>query len=630
MREVVADAQRLLRACADTSVRWKWLGTVVLVCLGGLLAALAPLALKGMVDALTTNGSASTGPTSAAVLLLGLTYILALGTGRVIAELRPLLAGTAEQRLLARLAHRIFSHLLDLPMQFHLSRRSGELVHAVHMASRGCQLLTTHLVNSVLPVLVEIVAIGLILAQLGQPALVACFAATALAYLTVFSAASLTITARAQQVSDASMGVNATLTDALANYETIKTFAAEPTFLTRLAGATKLLELRWHRLYLLRARIGGLVAVIFTLSVAASLGLAASAVDSGTLTIGGFVLANVYMLQVVRPLETLGSATRDISQALGWISPALDLLRQPTESSSGTLAAPSVAGASIVTPSKHGAAPHAAPSIRFERVWFAHDAGRPVFRGLRLQIPSGSTMGIVGTSGSGKSSLARLLMRLHEPQSGRILLDGIPIQSLSHSLLRSLVAMVPQDTTLFNETLAYNIGVGRPGASQAEIEQAAQRAQLHHIVAALPAGYDTVVGQRGLKLSGGERQRVAIARALLKAPPVMVLDEATSMLDSRTEAAILHELQAATARTTTIMIAHRLSTVQRADNIVVLGAGRIVEQGTHAALLAQGGAYAALWNRQMRDGSPPDQNCPLLPKRVRSRARSVASRRRCA
>jgi ATP-binding cassette subfamily B protein len=317
--------------------------------------------------------------------------------------------------------------------------------------------------------------------------------------------------------------------------------------------------------------------------------LAGDAVATGSLTVGGFVLANVYMLQLVRPLEMLGAAARDIAQSLGFVRPLLDILREPAEPPAMTVDA---------GPAPHAAGAGAGPALRFEKVCFGYDPQRPVLQGLDLEIPAGLTVAIVGASGSGKSSLVRLLLRLYRPQSGRILLDGCPIDALPAADLRARIGLVPQDTALFHDTIATNIGLGRPGAGADEIALAAGHAQLHAFIAALPAGYGTMVGERGLQLSGGERQRIAIARALLRRPDLYVFDEATSMLDSRTEAALLRDLRMLTAGRTTMIIAHRLSTVVHADEIVVLDHGRIAERGRHAELLERGGIYARLWRQQ--------------------------------
>ena len=355
-------------------------------------------------------------------------------------------------------------------------------------------------------------------------------------------------------------------------------------------------------------RLGLAVTATFTLSVATALVLAANGVAQGTLTIGGFVLANIYMLQIVRPLEVLGAAARDVSQAIGFIRPLLGVLDLPREATEGKQAVvtgtircerPESNLAAVTAGANHAKG----PSIRFENISFAYDPQRPVLKGLDLDIAAGRALAVVGASGSGKSSLIRLLLRLYEPQAGRILLGSRPIETMGVDQVRSIVGLVPQDTVLFNDTVCNNIGLGKPGAHRKEIELAARRAQLHDLITSLPDGYDTMVGERGLKLSGGERQRVAIARVLLKAPRIFVFDEATSMLDSQTEAAILHDLKSISDGCTTITIAHRLSTVRHADEIAFLDQGEIKELGPHASLLSRRGAYAALWQRQMHDGT---------------------------
>ena len=581
---------------------------MLLVVAGSLLAALAPLALKGMVDAVSAaRPGASATLSDAPLLLLGAAYLLALCGGRLLTELRPLLAGAAEQRLYGRLTRRFFGHMLDLPLAFHVDRGTGALAHSLVLATTGCQLVVAHLLNSIVPVLIEVVTVAAVLASLHQPGLVATFAFTAIAYLVVFAAAAGRLTQRAHGVSRASLATHATLTDSLLNCEAIKCFVAEPAVRRHMASATEDLERQWLQLHGLRVRIGLAVAATFTVSVAVSLLLAGDAVARGTLTVGGFVLANIYMLQIVRPLEVLGSAVRDVSQALGFVQPLIEVLQEPTEAQAQQLmcAPPRAAagGSARVKPTRrHATSFQQSSGVRFQAVHFAYDAARPVISGLELDIAAGTRLAIVGISGSGKSSLVRLLLRLYQPQSGCIRLDGTPIDALPAHELRAMIGLVPQDTILFNDSFARNIGIGRPGATRDQIEQAARRAQLHDFIASLPAGYDTQVGERGLKLSGGERQRVAIARAVLKRPRLYVFDEATSMLDSQTEAAILRDLLTVSAGCTTITIAHRLSMVMHADDIAVLDQGRVAERGRHAVLLAQGGLYARLWHRQMQGG----------------------------
>jgi ATP-binding cassette subfamily B protein len=327
---------------------------------------------------------------------------------------------------------------------------------------------------------------------------------------------------------------------------------------------------------------------VFAVALLACLTIAAEAVAKGQLSVGGFVLTSVYMLQLVRPLETLGMAARDLARAKGFMRPLIDILAEPPEAwteRSDCAAA-------------KWRAPASAPSIRFENVSFGYDSETPVIAGLDLEIPAGRTTAIVGRSGCGKSSLVRLLLRLHEPQEGRILIDGHPIESVPTAELRAMIGFVPQEAGLLQASVRNNIALGRPKATSQNIESATRRAQLHHLVDALPRGYDTPLGERGQTLSGGERQRLAIARAMLRKPLIYLLDEPTSMLDGRTEAAILPALRELTLECTTLVIAHRLSTIMDADQIVVLEDGRVQERGQHAELLARQGVYAQLWHQQ--------------------------------
>jgi len=577
LREVGA----LLRALADRTVHAHLGLAVLLVGAGGLLAALAPLALTAMVDAVARASRGSAESIDGALLLPAAAYVLALGTGRTLAAIGPLLCGTAEQRLTRNLTRHAFGHVIGLPMDYLLRRRGGELVQCIELARAGCQIVTGHVVNSIVPVLVEAVTIGIVLATLDQPALLATFTVTACAYLAIFGAGSIQVRRLADGVSSAHLQHHAHLGDSLLHAETLRCFVAEDAASRRVDALGTELERRWLRLNRLRAAIGVGVALVFTTSLAASLLLAGQAVLEGSLSAGGFVLANLYMLQMVRPLEMLGSAVRDVAQALGFLQPLLDVLRTPTEETTR--------GHGTVSPR---------PSLVFDSVRFGYDSRLPVLQGFDLEIGPGRTVGIVGASGSGKSSLVRLLLGLYQPQSGRILIDGRPIDTLPAAGLRAGIGLVPQDTALLHDTIARNISLGRPTASRDDIERAARHAQLHDFIAGLPDGYDTVVGERGLQLSGGERQRIAIARALLKRPGIFVFDEATSMLDSHTEAAILGKLRDVTAGCATIVIAHRLSTVVHADEIVVLDAGRVVERGPHALLLAKSGHYARLWRLQ--------------------------------
>lgn len=588
------EVSALLVGALDPSGKSTLLTLAALAVASGLLAALTPLALKQLIDVMSAGDS----PWGAA-----LAYLLMLGLARIALDLRPLLTTVVDQAVQARLTLRLFDRLMRLPLGYLLRRRGGELLHSLDLGLAGAQVILSHVIGSAIPVLVELGTMVLVLQQLEQPALVAIFALTALAYAALLAHATPALGPWAQQVSKASMEVYAQLNDGITHVETLRSFSAERQAAGALSAATQALRARWLSFHRLNLGISLAASMLFTLSMGACLLVSARAVSVGTLTVGGFVLAGVYMLQLVRPLELLGTAARDLTRALGFMRPMAELLAEPLEPLE-PLAPSDPLQPSSPEPSGQGlqgrASPRASPRIQFENLHFAYDPGHPVLQGLDLQIAPGHTTAVVGRSGSGKSTLAKLLLGLYRPQAGRILLDGQPLDSFSTTQLRALVGLVPQDTALLHTSVAANIALGLPQTTREEIEQAARRAQMHERILALPGGYDALVGERGLQLSGGERQRVAIARALLRRPALYILDEPSSMLDSRTEAEVLRALRELTAGHTVLVIAHRLSTVMQADAIVVLDEGRVAEQGTHQQLLARQGLYAQLWSQQLR------------------------------
>ena len=585
-----AQVVLLLRSVSDSRMMRLGVGIVLVVIASGMLAALTPLALKRLIDRMgslqTSKAALDLSPALHAVLA----YLLLLVAGRVLADIRPLLNGLINQQLHSQLSQRFFDHVLRLPMGYLLKRRSGELLHSLDLVSGGSQLIISHLVGSLLPVLIELVVMATVLIHLKQPALVGVFLTAAVTYLVIFSFGARLMARTSSDVAKSSLESHAQLTTGLAHFETLRYFAAEYQASGRFRVASTCLEQRWQRLHRLNAMIALAASVTFSVSTTICLRIGFGAVAGGTMTVGGFVLTTVYMLQMVRPLESLGSAARDVSSALGYLRPFLDLLRQPPSAD----AFRDAADIRETTTAHKGAS-----SVRLENVHFGYDVERPVIKGVDLEVPAGRTTAIVGRSGSGKSSLARLLMGLYVPQQGRILLDGRAIESIAASELRgSLIGLVPQETALLHGTIAGNIALGMTAATPEAIRVAAHGAQLQDLVDALPAGLDTQVGERGMQLSGGERQRVGIARALLRRPGLYILDEPTSMLDSKTERCIQSTLKALSADATKIIIAHRLSTVMDADEIVVLDSGRIHERGTHQVLLEKNGLYALMWRQQ--------------------------------
>lgn len=598
LARLFSSAVQLVWQQADQLARRRLAAAMMLVVVGAMLAAAAPLALKALIDILATV-PASDGAPALALTLAG-AYLLTLGAVRLLAELRPLLTAQAEQSITARLSQRFLAHALSLPMARHRAGHTGATSQTLSQAMTGCQLLTTTLVNSMAPVVVEVGAVLVVLLHIDQPKLVASFAATALAYLGLCAAGALRLQQRAREVSEASLRSRAVLSDTLGQVEALKCFSAEGLALGRFREAVTTLQLRWLALYRQRARTGTALTLIFTVSMAGSLGIAIHAYSAGTLSIGGFVLVTVYLLQLIRPLELLGGATRELAEALEFIRPLMNMLRETPEDVAGGATEQTTPGTTEPKRLRPATRPagRGSPTIVFSGVHMAYDTGCPVLRGLDLELTGGRTLALVGPSGSGKSSIARLLLRLVEPQAGTISLDGDPLGAVPLVALRSMITLVPQDITLMDGSLRDNILLSHPGASDAAVEAAARAAQLHHVVTSLPQGYDTRVGERGLRLSGGERQRVAIARMLLRPASLCVIDEGTSMLDPATEHSVMTAVAAACAGRTTLLIAHRLSNLRWADEVAVLDRGRVVERGTHDALMQAGGAYARLWRDQ--------------------------------
>jgi ABC-type transport system involved in Fe-S cluster assembly fused permease/ATPase subunit len=563
---------------------------LALVCL--VVAKLAsvglPFILKDIVDILSTSkdGLSSADPLSLVIVPFGL--VIAYGVLRflnvIIGEIRDTLFGRVTERAIRRIGLSVFEHLHALDLDFHLNRRTGGLSRDIERGTSGISFLMRFMVFNIVPTLLEIVlVIGIFFVNYGID-----FAAITLVSVVLYIGFSVVATQwRTEYVRDAAKAdsvSNSRAVDSLLNYETVKYFNNERYEAMRYDDALNDWEVakRNNRLSLLFLNSGQ--ALIIAVAMTAMMALAAYEVAGGIMTIGDFVLINAFMMQLFIPLNFLGFVYREIRGALANIERMFDLLAQKS---------------SIVSPPNGLNTFNSAGAVSFNAVNFDYD-GRPIIKGLSFDILPGQKVAVVGDSGAGKSTLIKLLFRFYDVSSGSISIDNIDIRHLSLNALRQAIAIVPQDTVLFNDTLYENIRYGRPSATKDEITQAAQLAHISDFIGSLPLKWQTKVGERGLKLSGGEKQRVSIARAILKGAPILVFDEATSSLDSHAEKAILDALKAAAQGHTSLVVAHRLSTIVDADKILVLSQGQIVEQGTHQALLAKAGLYARLWSLQQQ------------------------------
>lgn len=551
--------------------------------LGGaaLLNALVPLLFAELVDRV----AAPEGQWVVAVGVFVVGYAGLYWVTRVLNESRWALYGPIDQRLQRNLALRALEHMHGLSLRFHLARKPGQISRILDNGLRGLREILFDSVFLILPLVSEIAFVTTIMLIAVDWVFAAVLATALTLYAIVLIVGSNRLRVHQRRAVETGARAHGEAVDSLLNFEAVKLFGNERHVATHYDRSLEEVERLTVRSLTFRSLLGVAMMTIIAGAMGIILWLAVGRVSAGTMSVGELVLVNAYLLQLIRPMERLGNLYRSIKQALVDLEQLLQLLDERAEIADGRDAAPLPAGPGEVS---------------FENVSFEYGHGRSALHDVSFRAHPGRTLAIVGPTGAGKSTIARLLFRFYDVDGGRITVDGRDIRRVQQRSLRGALAAVPQDTVLFNDTVRDNIRFGRPDATDAEVEDAARAAELHDFIAALPMGYDTLVGERGLKLSGGEKQRVALARSILRRPRIVVLDEATSSLDSQTEAAVQANLASAFGGATRIIIAHRLSTVVDADEIIVLDEGRIVERGDHAALLAGNGIYAELWRSQSR------------------------------
>jgi ATP-binding cassette, subfamily B, heavy metal transporter len=564
------------------------LAAVVLV-LAKLVTVAVPIVLKDATDALTAgaSGVAAAGAGTWAIGAVGL--IVAYGAGRILmmglTQLRDVLFTAVGQHAVRQLNNRAFRHLHQLSLRFHLDRRTGGLSRVLERATRAIELIMRTGVLNLLPTIFELVLItGVLLLYFDWVYAVIVLVTVTLYMWFTLSATEWRIRIR-REMNESDNEANTKAIDSLLNFETVKYFGNEAMEAGRFDKAMGRYERAAIQTYTSLGFLNFGQALIFTIGMTICMVLSARGVLAGQNTIGDFVMINALLIQLYMPLNFMGFVYRELKQGLVDLETMFGLLQEHPEIKDGPDAQPLVV--------EQG-------EIRFENVSFGYDGDRRILHDLSFTVAPGSMVAIVGPSGAGKSTISRILFRFYDIDSGRVLIDGRDIRDVTQKTLRAAIGVVPQDTVLFNDTIGYNIAYGRPEASREEIEEAARLAQIDGFIRQMPQGYETMVGERGLKLSGGEKQRVAIARTILKAPPILILDEATSALDSHTEKEIQDALDHVSRERTSLVIAHRLSTIVHADLILVLEKGRLVEQGTHAGLMQKDGLYASLWNKQQQ------------------------------
>jgi ATP-binding cassette, subfamily B, heavy metal transporter len=570
-------------------LKMRVVGSLLLLLAAKLATVAVPFTFKWATDALAGQGSA---PVAASdwllwVIAAPVAMTIAYGGMRILmaalTQLRDGLFAKVAMHAVRRLAYRTFVHMHELSLRFHLERKTGGLTRVLERGRNGIETIVRMVILQLSPTIIELAFIVVVLMWQFDWRYVAVISITVAVYMTyTYHATEWRIGIR-RKMNDSDTDANVKAIDSLLNYETVKYFSAEEREAARYDRAMARYEDASVRAYTSLAVLNAGQAVIFTIGLAAVMVMCAFEIKSGSKTVGDFVLINAMMIQLYQPLNFMGMVYREIKQAITDIEIMFSILTREPEIKDATNA-PQLKV-------KSG-------TIRFENVKFSYEAARPILKGISFEVPAGKTVAVVGPSGAGKSTISRLLFRFYDLSGGRILIDDQDIAKVTQKSLRLGIGMVPQDTVLFNDTIRYNIRYGRWEATDAEVEEAARLAQIDPLIRIAPKGYETEVGERGLKLSGGEKQRVAIARTILKGPPILVLDEATSALDSHTEKEIQDALERVSRNRTTLVIAHRLSTIVGADEIIVLDGGEIVERGTHYALLAKNGLYASMWNRQ--------------------------------